>query len=219
MGDERPLALESSAKQLRLGPKFVVNFNSHDLMVHQAHGMSHKDQIILHETVSPDLKGLGDIIGVEKYLAEVGYGIPGMTDEEGLSAWAFNLGLGVFWQCAGGTANLRGVGIENVSNIPAQVEKGGFSKTAIALATKAWAARQTQLDEIAKMCAAIHRTHPSIPLKVSEGKLPGVTTHYNVTHAYGLVGGHWDCWPIRDGGYFPHSDVVDAAKSYAKKGY
>ena len=204
---------------LKLGPKLEINLNTHDLMLSTMHGLSHKDQIVLHETVSGDETGLADILGVEKYLHQVGYGIHGMTDAEGFNAWALGLGNGVFWQTAGGNANYRSCGIEQVSNIPSAVEAANFSKLSLKNAAAQWAKRQKQLDATAKLCAAIHRTHPSIPLVLSRGGTPGITTHYLVTHFYGLVGGHWDCWPTSQGGYYPLEDVINEAKAYAKKGY
>lgn len=203
----------------KLGPKLVLNLDIHRAMAPEAHGYSHKDQVVLHETVSYDIAGLGDIVTNESVLVREGYGIHGLTDQEGHVAWALGLGNAVFYHCAGGSANLRAIGIEQISPIPIDVEKAGFTKAALTAAKTRWSKRQKQLDATAKLLAAIHRAHPHIPLKTSNGKTPGITTHYLVTHAYGIVGGHWDCWPVNEGGYYPLSEVIADAKSYARKGY
>src|SRR5207244_2658110 len=87
--------------------------NTASLLTGHVHGRHPKDLVVLHETVSPDARGLGDIWAVENYLASKDYGIHGMTDAEGNIAWAAGLGDAIFWQCGG--VNERSMGIEQVS--------------------------------------------------------------------------------------------------------
>ena len=96
-------------------PKLKTQFNSHKLLLPHAHGRHPKDLIVLHETVSHDVPGLSDIMGVEQYLAAKDYGIHGCVDKEGNIAWAYGLGNAIFWQCGG--VNERSVGIEQVSYV------------------------------------------------------------------------------------------------------
>lgn len=191
-------------------PKLHIAFNSHNLLFQHVNGYHEKDMLVFHETISHDEKGLEDITGVENYLAAKGYGIHGMVDSEGNVAWAKTLGKAIFWQCEG--VNERSEGIELVSFIPSQY------KTNLARRNH-WNERIKQLDTAAKLAACIHRAHPHIPLVYSKGITPGITTHWNVTKALNIAGGHTDCFPVNEGGYFPLLNVIELAKKYYKEGW
>lgn len=185
--------------------------NTHNLMAAHAHGKHSKSLVVLHETVSGDEKGWGDITGVENSLASKDYGIHGMTDAEGHIAWAYNLGGAVFWQAGG--VNEISIGIEQVSNIPALVQNKTLT---VAQARAAWLKREAQLEATAKLLAAIHKAW-GIPLVYVEGdgKHHGVTSHYSVSKYWSASEGHTDCWPVSNGGYYPTSRVLSLARKYA----
>lgn len=172
-----------------------------------SHGHHVKDMIVLHETVSGDVRGLGDILGVEHYLAKIGYGIHGMTDKEGNIAWALGLGDAVFWHCGG--VNERSIGIE-------QVFRGAKNQPGD---KKLWTVRQAELRATAKLIAAIWRAHPHIPHTFSNGLVAGVTSHWNVSRHFSASEGHWDCHPVHEGGYYPMLSVIAVARNYYKLGY
>src|SRR6266576_944073 len=136
--------------------------NTAALMGRHVHGSHDKDMIVLHETVSGDIAGLGDILGVENYLASKDYGIHGMTDSEGNIAWAYGFGKAIFWQAGG--VNERSIGIEQVSRVMLQ------APTTL-LRRKMWSLRQAELHATAKLCACISRSR-KIPLKGSDGLTP-----------------------------------------------
>ena len=52
------------------------------LMLPHVHGRHGKDVVVLHETVSSDIAGLGDINAIAKYLADKDYGIHGITEDD-----------------------------------------------------------------------------------------------------------------------------------------
>lgn len=192
----------------------VLNYmDTAALMKHSVHG-THvpKTGIVCHETVSPDLKGWGDITGVEKYLAKVGYGIHGMTDLEGHKAWASGLGSAIFYHAGG--ANEETIGIENVSKVMLAAPTNKARKAI-------WLARQVQLNSLAQMIAAIHNTKPhEVPLKFWDGAPggEGVTSHWNISQHHSSSEGHTDCWPVHEGGYFPIMYVIYRARIIAKTG-
>lgn len=194
----------------------LAYLNTHDLMAPHSHGRHYKDIIGLHETVSPDKPGWGDITGVEKYLADKDYGIHGMTDFEGHIAWSHGLGDSIFWQMGG--LNERCIGIEQVSRVM-------LAAPTNILRRKIWATRQAELRATAKLCAAIHNTRKSVPLVASKwdyahGQFtPGILTHYQVSQHYRESEGHTDCYPVHLGGYYPLYEVIQLAKGYAKLGY
>jgi hypothetical protein len=189
-----------------IGPKLKVSLNTANLMRASVHGHHVKDMIVLHETVSGDQRGLGDIRGVESYLSEIGYGIHGMTDKEGYIAWALGLGDAVFYHAGG--VNERSIGIE-------QVFRGAKNQPGD---KKLWTVRQTELRATAKLIAAIWRAHPHISHRFSGGNSPGVTSHWNVTQHFTASQGHWDCHPVHEGGYYPILSVIAIAKLYYKTG-
>lgn len=186
-----------------MGLKIALNTAS--IMKSAVHGRHHKDLIVLHETVSGDQRGLGDIIGVENYLDRIGYGIHGMTDREGNIAWARGLGNAVFYHCGG--VNERSIGIE-------QVFRGATNKPSD---KRLWVVRDAELRATAKLVCCITRAF-SIPLVYSDGRHPGVTSHWSVSQHFSASQGHWDCHPIHLGGYYPALKVIGLAKIYRKAG-
>jgi hypothetical protein len=182
-----------------------------------AHGQHAKDQVVLHETVSPNYPGLADIESVSHYLGTVGYAIHGITDNDGNIAWALGCGNDIFWHCAGGDnvhgwTNDRSIGIEQISRVMVD-----FKTVNAEIA--AWAAMAKEIDATAKLLAAIVEAHPDIPLVRSRGMMPGITTHWDVTHAFQIYGGHTDGWPIGEGGYYPLDHVIALAREYRTQGY
>jgi len=191
--------------------RLKLDYNSRGLMSGHAHGYASKDLAVLHETVSPDIAGLGDILSVERFLARIGYGIHGMTDKEGHVVWARGLGKAIFYQCGG--VNQRSIGIEQVSRVMLE-SKSNTRRSHI------WAARQPQLRATAKLLAAWHNGAPERhPLVYSNGKHPGVTSHWSVSQWSPTSEGHTDCHPKHLGGYYPALEVINLAKGYAKLGY
>lgn len=183
--------------------------NASSLMRAHTHGTHSKDLVVLHETVSADIKGLADITGVEKFLASKDYGIHGMTDAEGHVAWAYGLGDAIFWQCGG--VNERSIGIEQVSNIMLRSPRNLWR-------AHIWAARQPQLRATAKLVACIARAQ-GVPLRYSNGLHAGVTSHWDVSQHFAASEGHTDCWPVNKGGYYPILAVIRMAKAYYALGY
>jgi hypothetical protein len=174
-----------------------------------------KDLMTLHETVSKDVAGISDIINTVKYLVEKGYGIHGMTDQEGHKAWARGFGTSEFVHAGG--VNARSCGIENVSWIPYLVQTKAIT---VEQAWLMWMKREAQLSATAKLVAAWHASEPyNRPLVYSDGLHPGVTSHWDVSQHFATSDGHTDCWPHHKGGYYPILHVIELAKLYAKQGY
>lgn len=171
------------------------------------HGRHSKDMVVLHETISGDITGLADIIGVEKYLTSIGYGIHGMSDKEGNIAWAKGFGNAILYHAGG--VNFRAIGIEQVSKPP-------FPNSPKSIPY--WKARGTQLKATAKLLAAISNSW-SIPLRYSHGDSPGITSHWNVSQIFPASEGHTDCRPDIAGGYYPILQVIRQALVYKKLGY
>lgn len=195
-------------------PKQLQYIDTAKLMRPTVHGRHAKDVAVLHETVSYDIVGLGDIKGVESYLAEVGYGIQGMSDLEGHKAWAKGLGNAVMYHAGG--VNERAIGIEQVSPIPIMLQKKQITKEK---AWHMWMARDAQLHATAQILAAWHNSAPTKhPLVFCDGDHPGVTSHWNVSQHHKESEGHTDCWPHHLGGYFPILLVIEFAQVYAKTG-
>jgi hypothetical protein len=191
-------------------PKLAYH-NSAAVLAKHAHGMHDKDLAVVHETVSPDVKGWADVDGIDTYLASKDYGIHSVNDAEGHIAWALGLGRAVFWQAGG--VNVRSVGIEQVSNIMLRSPSNVVRR-------KVWAARHPQLRATAKTLAAWHNADPKRhPLVYSDGTRPGVTSHWNVSQHFSASEGHTDCWPVHLGGYYPLLEVIAMARVYAKLGY
>jgi len=183
--------------------------NIHDPMEDCVHGVSPKDMIVLHETVSHDLPGYKDIDSVVAYLDAKDYGIHGLTDAEGNIAWAYGLGRAIFWQAGG--VNVRSIGIEQVSDVMLRSPLNPVRKAI-------WVARNSQLRATAKLVAAVSQAH-NIPLVYSDGLKPGITSHWDVSQHFKQSQGHTDCWPVHKGGYYPIYEVIYLARGYAKIGY
>lgn len=187
--------------------------NLSNVMSGLSHGHHEKHMFVCHETVSYNVKGLADILGVEGVLKRKGYGIHGMTDKDGHKCWAHGMGNAIFWHA--GDVNDVAVGCENVSEIPILVEA---KKLTHAQAWQMWLQRHQQLSALAIIIACWHNASPNNhPLQRSDGKIhsPGICSHWDVSQHYVSSGGHWDCWPHDKGGYFPLAHVIDLAKHYA----
>lgn len=190
-----------SLTHAKFGPLSVLN--TAPLLAAHVHGRHPKDLIVLHETVSGNVKGLADIQGVEDYLASKDYGIHGMTDNDGNIAWALGLGDAIFWQAGG--VNERSIGIEQVSDVMVKNATNPARKAA-------WERMTPELDATAQLLAQIHRAW-NIPLVYSDGDHPGVTSHWSVSQHHPESEGHTDCWPVHLGGYFPALEVIARAKA------
>ncbi len=181
------------------------------------HGRADKDIIVLHETVSPDYPGWADVKQTSAYLDAKDYGIHGVVDLEGNVAWAHGLGTAVFWHTASsgakgnGLINTRAIGIELVSRVMLTAADNTQR-------WKIWWQRDRQIDATAKLLSWVANAH-DIPLRVSDGTGPGITTHWQVTNTFGVIGGHVDCWPRHLGGYFPLLRTIERAKFFRKLGY
>lgn len=194
-------------------PKLNIDLNISKEQKPNAHGYAPKELIVLHETVSSNYLGLGDIKAVSKFLGTEHYGIHGIVDADGNIAWALGLGAAIFYHTASGLGrvNTRGIGIESVSRVMLDYKTR-------AARIKAWLHMDKELNATAKLVACIARAH-KIPIVGSSGAKPGVTTHYEVTMNYKVVGGHVDCFPVHLGGYYPKNLVIALAKRYYKLGY
>lgn len=202
------LVLHSSKKEREM--KLKIDFNMAVDLAPHVHGKHDKDMIVLHETISPDIPGLDDILGVEKYLAGKGYGVHGMDDKEGHIAHALGLGKAIFYHAGG--VNERSIGLEQISDIPTRYKTNEQRK-------EAWKNRDKQLKATAKWIAAVWRAHPHIARTISNGTMPGVTSHWNVSQHYAQSQGHSDCWPVAYGGYYPLDAVVKLANKFYLLGY
>lgn len=177
------------------------------------HGRANKDLIVLHETVSPDYVGWSDVKQTSEYLDNKDYGIHGIVDKEGNVAWAYGQGEAVFYHTASsgtkgnGFVNTRGIGIEEVSNIMLKVPDNQKR-------WEWWWNRVAQIEATAKLIAWVADVH-EIPLVVSDGSKPGITTHWQVTQRFGVSGGHVDAWPRHLGGYFPLLRTIERAKYFS----
>lgn len=180
-----------------------------------SHGKQAKHMFVCHETVSYNVPGLSDILGVESTLHHEGYGIHGITDKDGHKCWAKGDGEAIFYHA--GDVNGVAVGCENVSEIPILVQA---KKVTHEQAYHLWMERHAQLSALAILIACWHNTNPKAhPIKRSTGKIesPGICSHWDVSRWYADSGGHLDCWPVDKGGYFPLAHVIALAKVYAKQ--
>lgn len=194
-------------------PKLFVDLDISAAAKANAHGYADKNLIVLHETVSPQYKGLGDIKGVSVYLGKEGYGIHGITDNDGNIAWAKGQGKAILYHTASGNGrvNERGIGIEQISRVMLDFRDRSTQ-------ILAWLHMDKEINATAKLIACISRAH-SIPIVDSRGPKPGITTHYEITQNYKIVGGHVDCWPTHLGGYYPKHKIITLAKRYYRLGY
>jgi hypothetical protein len=182
-----------------------LDLNTAPMMASSSHGRHRKDLIVLHETVSGDVRGLADIQAVESYLAGIGDGIHGMTDREGHTAWAVGLGDAIFYHCGG--VNERSIGIE-------QVFRGAHNRPSDRLL---WTVRDAELRATARLVACAARAW-RIPLRYSDGDHAGVTSHWSVSQHHPESQGHWDCHPVHLGGYYPALAVIRMARGYQAAG-
>lgn len=181
------------------------------------HGTHTKHLFVVHETVSPDAAGLADILGVESSLRKEGYGVQGITDQEGHKAWTLSHSDWVLYHAGG--VNSYAVGCEQVSYIPALIKADVLTH---AQAHEHWLARTHQLTATAMLIAGWHNADKkNHPIRRSNGLIesPGVCSHWDVSQHYSESDGHWDCWPWDKGGYFPLQHLIDLATTYAAAGY
>lgn len=192
--------------------KLKIGMNIAGVQRDNIHGYHKKDMIVLHETVSANYVGWNDIISVSEYLDNKDYGIYGITDADGHIAAALGLGTAIFYHTASsgekgnGNINSRAIGIEQVSRVMLDYHT---NKARLA----AWLRMENELRATAKLCAALCRAH-SIPIVASDGSVPGITTHWLVTKTFGVSGGHVDCWPVNNNGYYPLGRVIALTKRY-----
>lgn len=182
---------------------------------HHANDRHIKDLMVLHETASREQVGLADIYSNVNYLVKKGFGIHGMSDGEGHKAWAYGYATSEFIHCGG--VNTRACGIEQVSVVPVLLEEKLMT---VAQAWHYWMHREKQLDATAKLVACWHAADPHHrPLTYSDGRHPGVTSHWDVSQHFSASDGHTDCHPHHKGGYYPIMHVIELSKLYAKQGY
>lgn len=180
-----------------LGGHVPVDYDLSPIMRPVSAGVTEqKTLVVVHETVSGDSAGIGDILSPARYLAAQGYGVHGIIDEEAHIAWAYGMRKHILFHAAssGSNVNTRSIGIELVSRAPAL--KTREERVAY------WNLRTRQLDALAKLLAVISRIE-GIPLRYSQADTPGITSHWDVSETYNVPGGHWDCKPRHKGGHFP----------------
>lgn len=199
--------------------KLKIDLNIAQDQLDNVHGYHKKIGVVLHETVSANYSGLGDIRSVSEYLDAKDYGIHSITDADGHIAHALGLGEAVFYHTAStgskgsGRANSNTIGIEQISRVM-------LDHTDRAARYAAWLHMDKELNATAKLVAALARAH-KFPLQLNNGDTtkPGITTHYEVSKRYGVEGGHVDCFPYHLGGYYPLKMVVALARRYSRLGY
>jgi hypothetical protein len=170
-------------------------------------GHAKKSLVVWHETVSHNRPGIGDITSPAAYLDQTGLEIHGMTDLEGHSAWSYDP-TAVYDHAASGSGrvNSRSIGFEQVSEVP--LENDPAKRRAL------WdpdGPRKKQLDLAAHWAAWLFE-ELGIPLNWSQGNRPGHTSHWNVSRTYLGGAGHWDCWPVHQGGHWPALYVMYRAR-------
>lgn len=200
-------------------PKLKIDLNIAPMQSPHSHGTHDKRGCVLHETVSPDYKGLADIRGVSAYLGKADYGIYGIIDAEGNIAVSVGHGEDIYYHTdssgnrGSGNVNTHFRGIELVSRVMLDYK----TRTA---RIQAWLHRDKQLNALAKLIACCARRDGwKITDNGGDGDKPGVTTHWEVTKFYDVPGGHVDCWPSTKGGYFPKRLVLTLARRYYALGW
>lgn len=200
-------------------PKLKIDLNIGPMQHPHSHGTHVKHGDVLHETVSPDYKGLADILGVSQYLGKKGYGIYAIVDAEGHIAVSAGHGEDVYYHTDStgrkghGEANASFRGIELISRVMLDYK----TRTA---RIRAWLHRDKQLNALAKLIACTARRDGwQILDNQGDTTQHGVTTHYEVTMFYDVPGGHVDCWPSHKGGYFPKRVVLKLARRYYNLGW
>lgn len=176
-------------------------------------GHSAKDLIVLHETVSRNIPGEGDIRSVARFMDDTGLEIHSIIDMEAHVGWCYDR-RAIYDHAASGLGNVntRSVGFELVSEIPLlPTKKQRRDAWWDSEANKPNPERRKQLDTLARWCAWLHVAE-GIPLEFTNGIKSGITTHWNVSETFLGGDGHWDCWPIHLGGHFPALYVVNKAQ-------
>lgn len=166
-----------------------------------------KTLIVLHETVSHDSPGVGDIKAVAAFMDGIGLEIHCIIDIEGNVGWAYEK-THVYDHALG--ANPQSVGIEQVSDVPLL----GSNAERI----KAWdprGPRRRQLNKVAEWCAWICQSL-DIPIRYSDASYPGITSHWDVSQTFLHGDGHWDCKPKHKGGHYPILYVVNKARQISE---
>jgi hypothetical protein len=179
----------------------------------EANGHQRKSMIVLHETVSHDRPGTGDLAGVAQFLDDEGLEIHGIIDAEANSAWCYDR-RAIYDHTRSGECNVnsKSVGFEQVSDIP-------FLPTN-ALRKAAWdprGPRRKQLLKVAEWCAWLHKSE-GVPLVYSKGREPGITSHWSVSRTCLDGDGHWDCHPVHEGGHYPIMYVIRKAQQMLEGG-
>jgi len=178
----------------------------------EEHGHARKTLIVLHETVSHNRPGTGDVAGVAGFMDATGLEIHGIVDAEGHSAWCFDP-TAIYDHAASGAGrvNTRAIGFELVSEIPFERSK--------ARRRGLWEheSRRRQLDTVARWIAWLAQELDTVPLRFSQSDRPGITTHWNVSRRYLGGRGHWDCHPTHQGGHFPALYVVHKAQQLTRR--
>ena len=187
------------------------------IVADDVHGFAQKDMIVLHETVSGDVPGTADLLANAKYLDNAGLGVQGLTDADGKVALAKSYEDAILYHAAStgskgeGHINTRSIGIEQVSRVMIDL-KDNDSRW------ERWMGRAKEIEATARLVAYLSHKH-GIPLRYSDAKHPGVTTHWQVSQTFGVYGGHTDCWPRHLGGYYPALRVIYRARQIRKKRY
>lgn len=199
-------------------PKLKIAVDIGPVQKGEMHGTHEKDGAVMHETVSGQImNSVADVVGVSNYVAKEGLGIHSVVDNDANIAHAKGLGQAIFYHTdssgdyGNGHINTRKIGIELVSDVMVKYN----SRIA---RIKAWFHMQPELNAAAKLLACLARAH-EFPLEDRHPSQPGITTHWECTKAYGVRGGHVDCWPSTKGGYFPKRLLIKLAKRYYKLGY
>lgn len=174
-------------------------------------GHHRKTLVVWHETVSHNRPGLTDITAPAAFLDATGLEIHGMTDMEGHSGWCFDP-TAIYDHAASGRGNVntRSIGFEQVSEVP--LERAPSKRRQM------WdpnGPRKQQLDLAARWAAWLFQ-ELAIPLRWSQGDRPGHTSHWNVSRTYLGGDGHWDCWPVHQGGHWPALYVMAKARQIVR---
>lgn len=158
-------------------------------------GMGNPVRVVLHDTESHEVKGIGDIQGIiaawERTPDKLGAHF--IVDQEG------NIG-----QCGEPTELMYHTGGANTGSV-------GIEQINFASSTKhQWEAHPDQLIKVAKLLAWLH-TEYHIPLRVST--ISGVSTHAMQSKIHPESMGHTD-----PGVNYPLQEVLDLAAGYVAAG-
>lgn len=192
-------------------PRPKVDLDLRPYFKGEERGHSLKELIVCHETVSYNRPGIVDEQSVAAYMDASGLEIHGIIDSEANSAWCYDAEAIYDHAASGdGNVNTRSIGFELVSEIP-MLRPG--------LRFPTWWKRRRQLNKLAHWIAYLHAAE-GIPIRYSDGRRPGVTTHWQVSRTFLGGHGHWDCWPRSYGlgGYFPVAYVIRKAQQISSGG-